>query len=109
MSSASASSRNTYGYHHHITIFSPEGRLFQVEYAFKAVTAEGITGLAIKGNDCAVLVVNKKIPDKMHEPGTLGHLHHITQGIGAMAIGMQADSRALVARARQEAADYRHK
>lgn len=45
----------------------------------------------------------------MFEPDSVTRLFKITRNIGAVATGLIADSRALVARARQEASNYAYK
>ncbi|KAK9725462.1 hypothetical protein RND81_05G145100 [Saponaria officinalis] len=97
------------GYDRHITIFSPEGRLFQVEYAFKAVKSSGITSIAVRGKDCVCGVTQKKVPDKLLDQTSVTHLFKVTKFIGLLATGMTADSRNLVQQARQQAAEFRHK
>jgi 20S proteasome subunit alpha 1 len=94
------------GYDRHITIFSPQGRLIQVEYAFKAAKGPGITAVAIRGKECVVLVSQKKVPDSLVDPACITHLHKITPKIGAVTCGMSPDARAMVYRAREEAAKY---
>mmetsp|Transcript_4268 Transcript_4268/g.12313 ORF Transcript_4268/g.12313 Transcript_4268/m.12313 type:complete len:249 (-) Transcript_4268:1553-2299(-) len=97
------------GYDRHITIFSPEGRLYQVEYAFKAVKTSGITSIAVRGKDSVVAVTQKKVPDKLIDPTSVTHLFKISKQIGMLATGMLADAKSLVQKARSEAAEFRFK
>ncbi|EMR10086.1 hypothetical protein PNEG_01835 [Pneumocystis murina B123] len=97
------------GYDRHITIFSPEGRLYQVEYAFKSVNSTGITSVAIKGKDSVVFISQKKVPDKLIDQDSVSYIFRITENIGCLVTGQIADARASVNRARVEAADFKYK
>ena len=54
------------GYDRAITIFSPDGRLFQVEYAREAVK-RGTTSLGVKYNDGVILAVDRRITSRLVE------------------------------------------
>lgn len=97
-------------YDHHISIFSPQGRLYQMEYAFKAAnTSSGLTGIAVRGANSAVVVTQKKVPDRLMDPSSVTSVFNITPKIGCLCTGMSADAKAIVQRARYEASDFAYK
>lgn len=107
MSGAAAASAA--GYDRHITIFSPEGRLFQVEYAFKATNQTNINSIAVRGKNCTVVINQKKVPDKLLDPSTVSYIFKISNHIGMVANGPIPDARNAAVRAKSEAAEFRYK
>jgi len=87
------------------TTFSPDGRVFQVEYAYKAVENSG-TAIAVRVKDGIVFGVEKLVRSKMLVEGSNRRLHSIGTHIGFASAGFQADARQLVNRAREEAQGY---
>lgn len=94
------------GYDLSSTTFSPDGRVFQVEYAGKAVENSG-TVLGIKCTDGVVLAVEKMVISKMLVPGTMRRSHIVDEHAVVSVCGLVSDGRVLVTRARQEAENYK--
>lgn len=94
------------GWDHTITVFSPEGRLYQIEYAFKAAKSTGLTSIAVRGDDCVVFVAQKRVADKLIDASSVTHLYKITEKIGCVATGLIPDTRSIILKARQIAAEF---
>jgi proteasome alpha subunit len=86
------------GYDHGITTFSPDGRLFQVEYARESVK-RGTTTAGLKFREGVVLVCDKRISSRLIIPESIEKMFKIDDATS----GLVADARQLVARARVEA------
>jgi proteasome alpha subunit len=82
-----------------ITVFSPDGRLFQVEYAREAVK-RGTTTVGLKFKDGVALIIDKRITSKLIEPTSIEKIFKIDEHIGCATSGLVADARALVDYAR---------
>jgi proteasome alpha subunit len=82
-----------------ITVFSPDGRLFQVEYAREAVK-RGTTTVGLKFKDGVVLIVDKRIASRLMEPKSIEKIFQIDNHIGCATSGLVADARILVDQAR---------
>ncbi|MFO8050274.1 MAG: archaeal proteasome endopeptidase complex subunit alpha [Thermoplasmatota archaeon] len=85
-----------------ITVFSPDGRLFQVEYAREAVK-RGTTTVGMKFKDGAILIIDKRITSPLIEPSSIEKIFKIDEYLGCATSGLVADARVLVDRARIEA------
>lgn len=77
-----------------------------MEYAFKAASSSGLTGVAVRGSDAVAVVTQKKVPDRLMCPSSVSHLFAITSTVGCLCTGRIADAKAQVQRARYEAAEF---
>jgi proteasome alpha subunit len=84
-----------------ITVFSPDGRLFQVEYAREAVK-RGTTTVGVKFDGGVVLIVDKRISSELVDPESIEKIFRIDDHIGCATSGLVADARVLVDRARMD-------
>ncbi|KAI9733136.1 MAG: hypothetical protein M1834_003683 [Cirrosporium novae-zelandiae] len=120
------------GYDLSNSVFSPDGRNFQVEYAVKAVENGG-TSIGIRCTDGVVLAVEKIITSKLLKPGANKRIATVDRNIGVVSSpfyatriaisypensfsnqfgpeaysGIVPDGRHLVSRARDEASSWR--
>ncbi|MCJ1265129.1 hypothetical protein MMC22_005004 [Lobaria immixta] len=94
------------GYDLSNSVFSPDGRNFQVEYAVKAVENGG-TAVGIRCKDGVVLAVEKIISSKLLKPGANKRIATVDRNIGVVSSGLVPDGRHFVSRARDEASSWR--
>ena len=90
------------GYDRAITVFSPEGRLYQVEYASEAVR-QGPLAVGVKAKNGVVLVGEKRSPNKLVDLSTLKKILLIDDHVGTAIAGLHADARKLIDQARVKA------
>ncbi|QSW98747.1 archaeal proteasome endopeptidase complex subunit alpha [Haloterrigena alkaliphila] len=84
-----------------ITIFSPDGRLYQVEYAREAVK-RGTASIGVRTSDGVVLAVDKRVPSPLLEDSSVEKIHKADDHIGIASAGHVADARQLIDFARRQ-------
>jgi len=93
---------STQGYDRAITVFSPDGRLFQVEYAREAVK-KGTTAIGIVYKDGVLLAIAKDVVSKLMKPESIEKIFQVDEHVGAATSGLVADARRLIDYARETA------
>ncbi len=93
------------GYDRSITMFSPDGRLLQVEYAKKTVK-QGSTAMGITCKDGVVLLTDKRIMSRLVVPEAIEKTFKVDDHIAATAAGIISDARVLVDRAQLKAQQH---
>jgi len=88
-----------------VNTFSPEGRLFQVEYAIEAIKL-GSTSIGIQTSEGVVLAVEKRLTSPLLESNSVEKIMEIDSHIGAAMSGLTADARTLIDYARVEAQNH---
>jgi len=94
------------GYDRAITMFSPDGRLLQVEYAKKTVR-QGSSAIGIICKDGVVLCTDKRIVDTLVIPEAVEKIFQIDEHMGATASGILSDARVLIERAQLKAQQHK--
>jgi len=94
------------GYDRAITMFSPDGRLLQVEYAKKTVR-QGSAAIGMVCSDGVILVTDKRIVDKLVVAEAIEKIWKLDDHMGATAAGIVSDARVLIERAQLKAQQHR--
>lgn len=95
------------GYDLSVSTFSPDGRVFQTDYAQKAVDNSG-TVIGLRCKDGVVVGAEKTIISKMLVGGSDKRTYAIDRHAGVAVAGLSADGRQVVNRAIQEAQQYKN-
>ena len=95
-----------HAYDRALTVFSPEGRLYQVEYALEAVR-RGTIAVAVKSKEGVCLAAQIKITSKLMDADSIDKIFQVDDHIGVAISGLHADSRTLINYARVQAQSFR--
>ncbi|MBD3164737.1 archaeal proteasome endopeptidase complex subunit alpha [Candidatus Woesearchaeota archaeon] len=93
------------GYDRAITMFSPDGRLLQVEYAKKTVR-QGSTAIGLTCKDGILFVTDKRVVDNLIVSESLEKIWKVDDHIMATASGILSDARVLIERAQMKAQQH---
>jgi|TARA_Y100000034_G_scaffold66985_1_gene80833 proteasome alpha subunit len=94
------------GYDRASTMFSPDGRLLQVEYAKKTVK-QGTPVLGLVCKDGVILVADKRVIDKLMVVNSVEKVFQVDEHIAAAASGIMSDARILIEKAQVIAQQHR--
>ena len=94
------------GYDRAITMFSPDGRLLQVEYAKKTVK-QGSTAIGIVYKNGVLLVTDKRIVDKLIIADSVEKISQIDEHIIVTASGILSDARVLIERSQIQSQQHK--
>ncbi|KAK7205474.1 proteasome component PUP2 [Myxozyma melibiosi] len=89
-----------------VSTFSPEGRLFQVEYAIEAIKL-GSTAIGVATAEGVILGVEKRATSVLLESSSIEKIVEIDRHIGAAMSGLTADARTMIDHARVESQNHR--
>jgi 20S proteasome subunit alpha 2 len=92
-------------YSYSLTVFSPSGKLVQIEHALAAVS-QGTTSLGIKASNGIVIATEKKSSSILIDDSMIEKVAVVCPNIGIVYSGMGPDFRVLIARARKSAQAY---
>ena len=88
-----------------VTTFSPEGRLFQVEYAIEAIKL-GSTAIAILTQEGIVLAVERRTQSPLMIPSSLDKIMEIDAHVACAVSGLTADAQSMVEHGRVQAQNH---
>lgn len=88
-----------------INTFSPEGRLFQVEYSLEAIKL-GSTAIGVATSEGVILGVEKRVTSTLLETSSVEKIVEIDRHIGCAMSGLQADARSMIEHARVESQSH---